>query len=325
MKLHKFLNLHLFDGGAAAGGGTGVGSGASDGGEGAGSTYATQGKETRNSLSGVRYGKQTAEAGGEITQKEPEASATTNTQDQRKAEFERMIKGDFKDLFDERVKQNIDARFKQVKSLEAKARRAESFEPVLEMIANKYGVDVQDAEKLVKAIEEDDSYYEDEAMQKGLTVAQLKEIKRIERENAEFRRAAEERKKQENADRIYSRWQQEAEACKQMYPGFDLQSECSSSETGERFLGLLKAGVDVGTAYEVIHRDEIIGGAMHYTAQKVQQKVVNDIRTRGMRPSENGASGTAAATITKADPRSFTRKDRDEISRRVMRGERIEL
>lgn len=59
-------------------------------------------------------------------------------------------------------------------------------------------------------------------------------------------------------------------------------------------MGLLRSGVDARTAYEVVHKDEIIGGAMQYTAQRVQEKVVNDIRARGMRPPENGGSGHRA-------------------------------
>lgn len=55
------------------------------------------------------------------------------------------------------------------------------------MLAQKYGVDPGDLEKLSSAIEEDDSYYEDEATRRGLTVQQLKEMKRIERENETLR------------------------------------------------------------------------------------------------------------------------------------------
>lgn len=146
----------------------------------------------------------------------------------------------------------------------------------------------------------------------------------MERENAQFRRTEEERARQENADRILAGWMQQTEQVKQAYGSFDLRNEINDPETGERFLGLLRSGVDVKTAYEVIHKDDIIGGAMQYTAQQVEKRTVDAIRARGMRPQENGGS-SAAAVIRKTDPKSFTRKDREEISRRVLRGERIEL
>lgn len=271
-------------------------------------------------------------AGGEPAAPNTEAPASSpdqsnssqSTGDARRAEFEKLIKGEYKDLFDERAQKMIDTRFKQNKTLEEQASRAKALDPVLELLSSKYGVDSSDVESLVKAIQEDDSYYEEEALQKGLTVEQLKHMKQIERENAEFKRAAQEQKRKQETDRIYSQWQQQSEDCKKFYPNFDLKAECSA-ETGKSFLGLLKSGVDVKTAFEVIHKDELIGGAMQYTAQKIQQKTVNDIRARGMRPTENGASGNSPAMITKSDPRLSTKEGRAELARLAMRGVRIEL
>lgn len=322
-RLHTTLNLHLFDG---------AGSGADGGGEAAANAPAKVAPE-RNPLAKVQYGKQAdappeedaPQVPAEIPAKEPENSVTTDTQEVRRAEFEKLIKGDYKDLFDERAQKIIDTRFKQTKALEEQASKAESLAPVLDILAGKYGVAGDDVDALVKAIQEDDSYYEDEAMQKGLTVEQLKHMKRMERENAEFKRAAAEVQRKQEASRIYAQWQEQADACKQMYPTFDLQAECASPESGKRFLSLLQSGVDVQTAFEVVHKDELIGGAMQYTAKAIQQKTLNDIRARGMRPVENGASGNGAAAVVKADPKSWSKKDREEVSRRVMRGERIEL
>lgn len=325
-KLYTFLNLHLFEGE-----GTGSGAAASGGAAGSPTAPAAQGKAERNPLANVRYGKQAAQTAPEppkdTAQDNPagkDAPAITDDQ-ARRAEFEKLIKGDYKDLFDERAQKIIDARFKENKTLEEQANRAKALDPVLELLSTKYGIDSSDVENLVKAIQQDDSYYEEEAAQKGLTVEQLKHMKKIERENAEFRRAAEEQKRRADADRVYADWQQQSEDCKRFYPNFDLRSESANEETGKRFLSLLRGGVDVKTAYEVVHKDELISGAMQYTAQTIQQKTVNDIRARGMRPDENGANGNGPAVITKTDPKTFTKKDREEIVRRVRRGERIEL
>ena len=320
MKSHKnlyaVLNLHLFDGEGAP---AAEAAAPAPGGE-----KAKAGKNS-NPLSAVQYGKQAEvqPAAQEGSKKaEPETTVTSDTAEARKAEFERLVKGEYKDLFDARVQQNINARFKETETYKAKAAQADALTPVLDMLASKYGVDGSNVDALVKAIQEDDSYYEEEAMNKGLSVEQQKHMKKIERENAEFKRVAQEQQQKANADRIFSQWQQQSDLCKQAYPNFDLRNECSDPQYGSRFLSMLKSGVDVKTAYEVIHKDDILGGAMQYTAQAVQQKTVNDIRARGMRPSENGASGAGAAAIVKTDPKTFTKKDRDEISRRVLRGDR---
>ena len=307
------LDLRLFDGAAGAGsaGTSGGTAGAAEGGA-AGKTA-----EPR-----VVYGKQ-AEA--EIPAREPEATTTASTQEDRKAAFERRIKGEDKDLFDERVQRIINERFKGQKALEKDSADLKAARPVLELLAGKYGVKADDLAGLQKAIEADNAYYEDEALQKGVSVEQLKEIKRLERENAEFKRAAAERERRTNAEKVYSAWMQQAEDAKRFYPGFDLQAELNTEGTKDRFVALLRSGVDVKTAYEVIHKDELIGGAMQYAARVTEQQTVENIRARGNRPRENGGGGQASAVIVKKNPKQFTRKDREEISRRVMRGERIEL
>ena len=186
------------------------------------------------------------------------------------------------------------------------------------LLAQKYGVDPGDLEKLSSAIEEDDSYYEDEATRRGLTVQQLKEMKRIERENETLRRNAQEKDRREEAERVYADWVRQGDELKSVYPTFDLQTECQN----DQFVGLLRSNIDVRTAYEVIHRDEILGGAMQYAVQQASQKIVNGIKAKGSRPTENGVSSGSAAVV-KSDVNALTKKDREEIERRVMRGERI--
>ena len=312
------LDIQLFaDGGGDAPAG--------DGGSGEGATAGqvptarSARAQARNAAPNVVYGKQQdAPAPAEQPTEQP---AEVQTPESRQAAFEAMIKGEYREEFSRRTQQIIDQRFAQTKQMEE---RETALRPVLDLLASKYGVDATDAKALAQAIEQDDSYYEDEAMQKGLTVQQLKEFKRLERENAEFTRARQERERQENAQRIYGEWHQQAEDTKQFYPGFDLREEINGPN-GQRFMRLLQAGVDVRAAYEVLHKDEIIGGAMRTTAQRVAEKTVNDIRARGMRPAENGSGGGAPGQIVKNDPSKFTRADREEIARRARRGERIEL
>ncbi|MFZ5975208.1 MAG: hypothetical protein ACOYU3_07350 [Bacillota bacterium] len=333
-KVYCDLNLRLFDGGEGGGGAATGAPGSAETGTDAPEGATDSGRKTKaekNPLAKVVYGKQEGSntepaAKEEPAKTEPDTKtgpiADADADAARKAEFDRLINGDYKDLYTERTQKMINERFKQTKQLEA---QSEALAPVLDMLAQKYGVDAKDVKALSNAIQEDDSYYEQEAYDRGLTVDQLKQMKKLERENAEFRRVMEERSKAEEANRIMSTWYEQAEQTKGVYPGFDLEVECKNEATGERFVSLLRSGVDVKTAYEVIHKDDLIGGAMQYTAQQVAQKVTNDIRARGMRPAENGTSGNAAAAIVKSDPSKFTRQDREEISRRVQRGERIVL
>jgi NAD(P)-dependent dehydrogenase (short-subunit alcohol dehydrogenase family) len=98
----------------------------------------------------------------------------------------------------------------------------------------------------------------------------------------------------------------------------DLNEEAKNPQ----FLRLLNSGVDVGTAFTVIHKDEIIPAAMQYTAKTVEQKMTNKIIAGGSRPTENGNSAQGAIN-SKSDVSLLTKADRDEIARRVARGEKI--
>ena len=311
------LNLQLFAEG------TGTASGGADGGtgpEGAMGATVTDAMSQRkgvknNPLANVVYGKQPqakVEESSPVSEVKP-----SNTTEDRNAKFEELIKGEYKDLYDARMQDTIQKRLKASKETVDKYNE---LTPTLEVLAKKYGVDASDIKALNKAIEEDDSYFEDEALEKGVTVEQLKEIKKMERENAELKRQMEDRQRKETASKQYAQWMQQAEEAKRTYPNLNLNEEAKNPQ----FLRLLNSGVDVGTAYKAIHMDELIPAAMQYTAKTVEQKIANKVLANGSRPTENGNS-SQGATVVKNDVSKFTRADRREIAQRVARGEIIEL
>ena len=298
------LNLQLFAEGAGGGdGGTGA-----EGAMGVTATAAmSQTKGAKNPLADVKYGIQ--------EEASPAAEVNPTATEDRSARFEALIKGEFKDLYDARVQDTVQKRLKGSKET---VEKYEALTPTLEILGKKYGVDPTDVKALAKAIEEDDSYFEEEALEKGITVEQLKEIRRMERENADLKRQMEEQNRRENANRVYAQWMEQAEQVKAVYPSFDLKSELQNPQ----FVNLLRSNVDVRTAYEVLHKDDIIPAAMHFTAKQVEQKLTNKIIANGARPAENGNS-SQSATVVKSDVSQLSKADREEIIRRVQRGEKI--
>jgi hypothetical protein len=87
---------------------------------------------------------------------------------------------------------------------------------------------------------------------------------------------------------------------------------------------LLQNGIDVKTAFETIHHDEILSGAMMQTAEAVRKNVTDSIKARGLRPSENGINAQAGV-IVKNDVSKLTPQDRAEIARRARMGETIKF
>lgn len=296
------LSLQLFAQGAGAGdGGTAQGQGVTA----AAAVPQTKG-EKGNPLAGVKYGIQEESA--------PAAEVPTAAPD-RNADFEALIKGEYKDLYDAKVQDTIQKRLKATRETVDKY---SALAPALALLESKYGVPAGDTEALLKAIQADDAYYEKEAMEKGMTVQQLKQFKKIERENAQFRAQMEQQKRQENGQKLYAAWMNQAEETKAVYPSFDLRSEMNNP----RFLDLLRSNIDVRTAYEVTHKDEIIAGAMQFTARAVESKLAKSVAAGGSRPSENGMRSQSAAVV-KSDVSQLTKADRAEIIRRVQRGEKI--
>lgn len=124
----------------------------------------------------------------------------------------------------------------------------------------------------------------------------------------------------ENAGRLYRTWMDQAQRTKAVYPAFDLRAELRNP----KFTALLKNSIDVRTAYEVTHKDEILAEAMRFTAQKVEQQLANKIIAGGARPAENGGR-TQSPPVAKNDVSQLTKADRQEIIRRVQRGEKIKF
>lgn len=272
-------------------------------------------KADKNPLANVKYGIQEDAHPANVQTKETDSDRDAVMQADRSAEFEKLIKGEYKDLYDARIQDTIQKRLKSTKET---VDRYNALAPTLEMLSKKYGVDASDIDALNKAIEDDSSYYEEEALEKGITVDQLKYIRKMERENAEIKKQIEEHDAQENANRTFAFWMDQAEHVKGIYPGFDFETEMQNP----RFFELLRNNVDVRTAYEVLHKDEIIPAAMQFTAQKVGQQLTNKIIANGARPTENGISNQSSAVV-KSDVSQLSKADRAEIIRRVAGGEKI--
>ena len=114
-----------------------------------------------------------------------------------------------------------------------------------------------------------------------------------------------------------SRWNTQAEQAREVYPELDLAAEIRDP----RFRQLLRSGVDVETAYTVIHRDQILQSAMYHAARVARQQLSTAIRSGAARPAENGLGANSPAAVQSVA--NMTRKQRDDIRKRAARGERI--
>ena len=320
IKLLLPVNLKLFDG-------AGAGAGAGTGGEGAGT--GAEGAPAGEPIVYTPRNKRASKMDNVVFGKEPEATPVEDpvagdpagqAKDQEaprdlQAEFDAMIKGDYKEQYSENVQKLINRRFKETKEMEA---TLNSHQSLLGMLADKYGVEATDIDALTKAVSDDDTLWEQQAYDAGMTVQQYKEFKALERENAELMRAEESRRGEEEAQRQLNEWTQQAMELQKTVPGFDLRMEAENPA----FVQMLRAGLPVEHAYKVIHMDEILNGQAVNIAAQAQKQVVDNIRSRGSRPAENGTVSRSGFTY-KSDVSKLTKEERAEAARRAARGETI--
>ena len=129
------------------------------------------------------------------------------------------------------------------------------------------------------------------------------------------------REREERLRNRISGWLKESGEIKEVYPDFDLRNELRSSKL---FAQLVLSGAPLKASYEIVHKDEIISGAMAYTADKVREQVVKNIETKGRRPLENGIS-SESAVMTAIDVNALTAKDIHKILKQVENGASIKF
>lgn len=204
----------------------------------------------------------------------------------------------------------------RLKSAGAAEESMNKLAPAIEVLARKYGLDANnlDADALAQAISDDNSYYEDKALEMGVPVETAKKIDQSERETArrqaEEARTIEQQKIQEHLDKL----QQQGEALKQIFPSFDLVTELQNPAFAR--MTAPNVGISVEDAYYAIHRKEIQMAAMQATAQKTAQQMANSIRSGQARPVENGTSNQAPS-VTSFNYAKASREQREALKKQI--------
>lgn len=296
------LDLQMFDGAAA---------GAEGGAEGQKESLASS--QAEGSEPEVIYGKTDGEDQGRFAN-------DSGSTDDAEARFNELIKGEYKDIYGQKVAEAVQRRFRGQQDLQNRLELADEF---INQLSSMYGVEnPNDYESLMDAITEGGSI-EEAAAEEGLTVEQYKHIKQLEAEKAQQEAAENRLEQQRRAEETYNNWLKEAEDLQDLYPSFDLETELNG-ETGQKFASLLQQDFSMKDAYEAVHLQEIMQNTAQHAAERTRKTVTDTIAAQGRRPSENGL-GTKAGVIVKNDPSKWTNEDIDAVIKRVRRGETIKL
>lgn len=232
-----------------------------------------------------------------------------------KAEFEKLIKGDYKEFYEERVKENLNRRFRENAKIK---RQNEENREIVEMLYDRYNLDVGDVRALKQALDGDDAYLAAEADKRGISIENYKYIKKLENDNRRFVKMQMQQNARQRANETVEKWYDESMSLKEIYPDFDIFSEAKNPS----FVSLIQSGIDVRTAYEAVHHNDIVRVAQENAAREAEIKVAESIRQKASRPAENGLSSRSSAIFANGVS-SLTREEREDIAKRAARGEKI--
>lgn len=199
--------------------------------------------------------------------------------------------------------------------------------PALEVLARKHGQDPAnpDYEALAKAINDDDAYYEDKALEMGVSLETAKRLDQQERDTARQQREEARNLEQQRLDNHFRNLEQQGEALKKVFPKFDLRTELQNPA----FARMVAPGtgiMSVEDAYKAVHRREIEAAQSQVIAQQTAQKISNAIQAGSRRPDENGTSGQSAS-VTTFDYSKASKEQREALKREIYaakaRGEKL--
>ena len=321
----SWINLQLFadggDGGAAAGDAA-----TGDNGQAAAApVYELPASRRRPGMKAATPAVQTPPAAPTAAVQTEEA-APTEEQPARKT-FDELIKGEYKADFDSRVQQIVKDRLKGRGDAE---KSLAQYQEAFQIFGERYNVDPNDPAALIKALQDDDSLYEEAAMREGLTVDQYKTQKNLEREVERYRQEREQDFEQKRKTEFVQKLMVDADSLKASIPEFanadteQFLTQLMGNEVIQRMV--LTSNVPLKTAYYAVFHDQEMArvqqqmaAVAQQTAQTTQQRAAASIATGARRPVENGTSGSAA--VTSKTPMPKTRAEFAEAKRRAQAGE----
>lgn len=255
---------------------------------------------------------------------EEKGEGKTKSPEERRKAFGELLRGEYADLTEELMQNAVT---EAARRLEA----SPAMKGLMQALQEKYGTDANDLVALTEAVRngavKDDAYYEKLAMEKGVSTRTARELDKLESQNKHLteqqqmiQQMERQRAQQACIAELQAGWDREAEQLKAQYPDFNMAEVLANPEVEK----MMRSGVSMTNAYRSAYFDHILKQQQAATARQVEQGVVNRMQQRNARPGENGTR-PGGAVQTKIDVSHMSRKEMEEMEKRVMRGEVITL
>ena len=166
---------------------------------------------------------------------------------------------------------------------------------------------VYDTDAIVKAVTDDDSYYEDKALELGVTTEVARQLDQADAYREQQQREQARQQREAQLQEHFNKRQAQADSLKKLYPDFDLQRELQNPEFVRRTAP--GSGMSVEDAFYSLHHGEVMQQQAEQIALRARADAAAGFRANQARPRENGSSATGAV---QAEPnlRAMTHEQR---------------
>ena len=163
-----------------------------------------------------------------------------------------------------------------------------------------------DLDAINKAVTDDDSYFENKALEMGVSVDVARKLEQADALEQQRQEAEQKARRDAMLREHFANVQAQARALQEIVPGFSLEKEMQDPEFVKR---TAPGGLSVEDAFFSLHHKEIMQQQAEAIARRSKQAAAAAVQSGSARPRENGSSATAAVSAT-PNMRSMSRADR---------------
>lgn len=336
----KFLDLivNLHDGESA---------GAADGGDGNGesgeatSTENNISRETRERAERIGIGDDLIDdynkAFGNGNQNQNNAEGENNSTDgeeNAEEEFEKLINGKYKDAYQSKVesfvKDRMSTKNKQISDMQKKENTGNQ---IFAIIANKYNVQPDDLDGLLKAVTEDKDLFAEKALAAGVTTEEARNNFFTQQRTNAQEEELETLRREKAARELDTHLRSIAAETMKEFPNFNLEDEFQnpSFRTALDFIAQQKNEqnektgrndeiYDLTAAYKMAHFDELQKDLVKRSSSAAISAAAQSIQSGARRPTENAVK-KSGATSQRKSVADMSDAEFDAFYEKVRRGE----
>ena len=240
-----------------------------------------------------KYYQKALQKNAQPSDKTPDTKESNTTE---KLSYADLIKSDdYKEDHKAYMDKTIGDRLKKYKGIEENLDRHKA---LLDVVAGKYGVNPDDEnylDVLQQKIDEDDSYYENYAMEHDMSTEDARRIVSMERKVARAEAEKERQAKEEQMRQHIMLLRQNAEKTKAQFPQFDLDREMQDEKF--RKLCAVNNG-DTTAAFMACHWNDVLTNTVQMKTREIQAQTAQAVASNKARPIENGLSSSAPSVVS---------------------------